>query len=65
MLPVADPGFTRRGKGAPTPEFWPKPIIWQDFCQKMYENESNWTGGIRQWLLLLHLFLDLFFLTPN
>ena len=19
-----------------------RPIIWQDFCQKMHENESNW-----------------------
>ena len=22
-----------------------QPIIWQIFCQKLHENESNWTGG--------------------
>ena len=21
-----------------------KPIIWQDFCQKLQENDRNWTG---------------------
>ena len=35
---VVDPGFPR---GAPTPE---EPIfIWQNFWQKIHENERNWT----------------------
>ena len=40
---VVDPGFPRRG--ASTPEFGPKPIIWQDFCQNLHENERHWTKG--------------------
>ena len=51
-----DPKFPDRG-GTPTPGFRAKPIIWQDFSQKLHENKRNWTGGgvslttpwIRQW----------------
>ena len=39
---VADPGFPRPGRS--NPEFGTKPVIWQDFCPKLNENERNYTG---------------------
>ena len=41
--PVADPGFPRRG--TPTLSLWRKPLIWQDFCQKLHENERHVPKG--------------------
>ena len=38
---VADPGFPRWG-GQPL-SLDRKPIIWQNFCRKLHENERNWT----------------------
>ena len=40
---VADPEFPRRGI-QPLSLGW-KPIIWQDFCQKLHENEMNGVPG--------------------
>ena len=34
---------TVRREGAPTPKLGQKPIIWQDFCRKLHENERNRT----------------------
>ena len=28
-----------------------KPIIWQDVCRKLHENNRNWTGGAPKCLL--------------
>ena len=38
---VVDPGFPRRGRQLMV--LGHKPIIWQDFWQKLHENERNWT----------------------
>ena len=35
-FPVADPAFPRGGR---------LPNIWHNFCQKLHENEKNWTGA--------------------
>ena len=29
----------------PTPQFREKTIVWKEFCQKLQENERNWTEG--------------------
>ena len=44
---VVDPGFPRwRWGGRCEPlSLGRKPIILQDFCQKLHENERNWTEG--------------------
>ena len=41
---VADPGFPRRGVNPLGLRY--KPIIWQDFCQNLHENERNCTEGV-------------------
>ena len=41
---VTDPGFSRQGQRQPL-SFGQKPIIWQDFCQKLHGNERNWMGA--------------------
>ena len=42
---VADQGFPKRGR---QPLYLgQKPIIWQDFCRKLHENERNWTERSR------------------
>ena len=41
-MPVADPGFPEGGGYQPQ-SLWQTPIIWQDYCQKLHENERNWT----------------------
>ena len=41
---VADPGFPGRG-GVLTPKFGPKTYNLEDSCQKLHENERNWTWG--------------------
>ena len=41
---VADPGFPRRGGATIKPLCLArKPVIWQDFCRKLHENERNGT----------------------
>ena len=37
---MADPGFPRRGEGGSL-------LFGKFFCQKIHENEKNWTGGAR------------------
>ena len=43
VLTVADSGFPRQGRQPLS--LGQKPIIWQDFCQKLHKNERNWNGG--------------------
>ena len=47
---MKDSGFRRWGWGA-TPWFGVTPIIWQDFCQRLHENERNWTERRRVFLV--------------
>ena len=49
---MVDPGFPRclcvcvcEGEGRQPQRRQRKPIIWQDFCQNLNENERNWTLG--------------------
>ena len=39
---MANPGFPRP-RGHQPMSLGQKPIIWQDFCWKLHENERNWT----------------------
>ena len=41
-----DPGFVRGG--TPAPEGILKPIIFQNCCRKLHENERIWTEGGRE-----------------
>ena len=41
---MADPGFPRRGGGAPTLESGVKTYYLTRFLPKLHENERNWTG---------------------
>ena len=40
---VVHPGFPRWGRQPMI--LGQKLIVWQDFCQKLHENERNWTEG--------------------